>query len=300
MSIKVIITHYRDDIEWIKNIKYDYLVFKTNTNKFNKRYNKASIFFKYIIDNYDNLTDYTVFINGNIIDNKKENMDIKINALSFDYNYRNIYEEFPIINNYMDFSSKKMDKIMVEIEDILNKKIDVSKLENIYSPHFYVHKDNICFTKKETYQQLYNYLEKTDESPYWTEKIFEYIGHFFFTDLIQLYYINAPMENKNNIDGVMYDENIFSDGTPEYWNPVTEATGESLDSSSIYKDNIFKQDVNTINSNTYFEQEIKEEIKNIDNKIKKVNFKNIGFPHKFDLNIQNIPKNPFMVFDHIT
>ena len=60
MSIKVIITHYRDDIEWIKNIKYDYLVFKTNTNKFNKRYNKASIFFKYIIDNYDNLTDYTV------------------------------------------------------------------------------------------------------------------------------------------------------------------------------------------------------------------------------------------------
>ena len=294
MSIKVIITHYRDDIEWIKNIKYDYLVFKKDTTKFNKRYNKASIFFKYIIDNYDNLTDYTVFINGNIIDNKKENMDIKINALSFDYNYRNIYEEFPIINNYMDFSSKKMDKIMVEIEDLLNKKIDVSKIENIYSPHFYVHKDNICFTKKETYQQLYNYLEKTDESPYWTEKIFEYVGNFFFTDLIQLYYINAPMENKNNIDDVIYDENILSDGTPEGDNAF------SLDSSIIYKDNIFKQDINTINSKTYFEQEIKEETINMDNKIKKVVFKNIGFPHNFDLNIQNIPKNSFMVFDHIT
>ena len=127
MSIKVIITHYRDDIEWIKNIKYDYLVFKKNTNKFNKRYNKASIFFKYIIDNYDNLTDYTVFINGNIIDNKKEKMDIKINALSFDYNYRNIYEEFPIINNYMDFSSKKMDKIINNWKFFINVTIVIIK-----------------------------------------------------------------------------------------------------------------------------------------------------------------------------
>ena len=102
------------------------------------------------------------------------------------------------------------------------------------------------------------------------------------------------MENKNNIDDVIYDENILSDGTPEGDNAF------SLDSSIIYKDNIFKQDINTINSKTYFEQEIKEETINMDNKIKKVVFKNIGFPHNFDLNIQNIPKNSFMVFDHIT
>ena len=283
MSVKVIITHYKEDFEWINNIKYDYLVFKKNTKNYNERFNKASIFFRYIIDNYDNLTDYTVFINGHKIDNKKVQIDITINSLKFDRYYRNIFEETPISNNYMDFSCKKMDIIMSDIESILNKKINVSQIESIYSPHFYVHKDNIRFSKKETYQQLYDYLEKTNESPYWTEKIFEYVGHFIFTDLIQLERMKENMEEEPKYE------------TKE---KVIEKPEKVIEKVIEKPEKVIEKPEKVMEIPKNMDKNLKMLV--ISNKtLKNVKFKNLIFPHEFNLNRKNILKSPFMVFDNI-
>ena len=189
MSVMIFITHYKDKtkVPWISNIKYPVVVPQKNTRTTKTiKYNKASLFFKYILDNYESLPDFLVYINGGELHETKTTMDHTLNSFSFENKYGKIYDGDKITTTLpttstkeIDFSSKKMKKIIEDIEFILQKRIIG---ETVESPHFYVHKDNIQFIPKQTYQQIYNYLETTEESPYWTDRIFEYIGQFIFTD----------------------------------------------------------------------------------------------------------------------
>jgi hypothetical protein len=80
-AIHVVIAHYNEDLSWTKFLKYSYTVIskrgyspETPPNKGNE----ASSYLQYIIENYDNLSEYTIFVHGHRNDwHHKMNIDEK-------------------------------------------------------------------------------------------------------------------------------------------------------------------------------------------------------------------------------
>ena len=88
-DVRVASSHFNEDLHWINLIKYPTDIYsKTIKNKnfipFNK-VQEAPAYLKYIIDNYYNLPEYTIFVHGHL-DSLHQDMNIieKINSLKFD------------------------------------------------------------------------------------------------------------------------------------------------------------------------------------------------------------------------
>lgn len=71
-KMKVIVSKYKEDIRWIKNIKYDTIVFNKNIEDNNLFKNnlpnvgrEGHTFFNFIVNNYENLPEYMCFLQGN-------------------------------------------------------------------------------------------------------------------------------------------------------------------------------------------------------------------------------------------
>jgi hypothetical protein len=79
MSKKIIISRYSEDVSWINKYKindYDYIIYNKG-DELDKEYNQKKCenignnqrdIFEFIYENYDNLPDYMVFLQGNPID----------------------------------------------------------------------------------------------------------------------------------------------------------------------------------------------------------------------------------------
>lgn len=102
--MKIIVARYKEDVSWTKKFK-NVVIFNKGDPLNDKDYEEYFLknvgreghtFFKYIYDNYDNLDDYTVFLQGNPYDHCDQ-LDEKIhlftNNMSSDF-------EFLIGGNY--------------------------------------------------------------------------------------------------------------------------------------------------------------------------------------------------------
>lgn len=133
--------------------------------------NEASVYLKYIIDNYDNLTDFTFFIHdeeyawhhtGSIIDKYTES--IMSNKLYFNINDRCNWNKRNLIDKYT------YNKLLEWYSEYIEKYIPISKVPNnsdfIYgffgSAQFLVHKDLIKNLPKEFYKKIYDWIITTD------------------------------------------------------------------------------------------------------------------------------------------
>lgn len=70
---KLIVSRYNENIDWLSKIEFDYIVY--NKGEPNPNYinlpnigREADTYLNYIISNYDNLTDITIFSQGNPFD----------------------------------------------------------------------------------------------------------------------------------------------------------------------------------------------------------------------------------------
>jgi hypothetical protein len=183
--VVVVIAHYKENLEWVKNLKYKYVIISKEKYQPEEKPNKgfeASSYLEYIINNYDDLNEYTIFVHGHRSSwHHTENIDEKINNLVFDKNYYNINENPLSGIGTGENSYEKTELIYQSLRQILNMDIII---ENIYMrgcAQFYVHRDCILRHNKDTYIKLYNYLMETNEISYWTSRAFEYIYHLIFT-----------------------------------------------------------------------------------------------------------------------
>lgn len=99
MTISIVISRYNEDIEWSKRFpnviiynKGDKLADDFNQILLSNVGREGHTYYKYICDNYDNLDDYTIFLQGNPFDHSPNIMhDLKkyINdsELSLDFEY---------------------------------------------------------------------------------------------------------------------------------------------------------------------------------------------------------------------
>ena len=143
--MKIVIARYNENINWIKKIYL--LLNKKNVIIFNKGKNNIKEFdsiplenvgreghtyYKYIYDNYNNLDDYTIFLQGNPFDHSPEiiksikqiiNMKNNNNKLNINFNFltKNIlkcnlsgcshHHGLPLIDVYEKLFNKKKDKM---------------------------------------------------------------------------------------------------------------------------------------------------------------------------------------------
>ena len=183
--VVVVIAHYKENLEWVNNLKYKYVIISKEKYQPEEKPNKgfeASSYLEYIINNYDDLNEYTIFVHGHRNSwHHSMNMDEKINNLVFDKNYYNLNENPLSGIGTGENSYEKTDLMYQSFRKILNMDIII---ENIYmrgSAQFYVHRDCILRHSKDVYIKLYNYLMDTDEISFWTSRGFEYIWHLIFT-----------------------------------------------------------------------------------------------------------------------
>jgi hypothetical protein len=186
-DVHIIITHYNEDLDWTRNLKYKYTIHSnagipvdTAPNKGNE----VSGYLTYIINNYDTLHEYTIFLHGHRTAwHCKENVDEKVNNLIINRQYCNINDSVnkERIAMWCEMTKKYIPESIHQISLILNEPIHTQHLVYNQAAQFYVHKDLIRRHSKEKYLQLYSFLMNTDILSWLTSRAFEYTWHYIFT-----------------------------------------------------------------------------------------------------------------------
>jgi len=202
----IVIARYNEDIEWSKKYSSNVLIINKGDNIdgienqifYPNVGREGHSYYKYIVDNYDNLDDYIIFLQGNpfdhspdiikildtIIDiynkNKEEFMNIIVNTninytfINCGNNFNNIYinelknNNFIYLSQFINKTSIKTEERIWEkcrtIRDSYKKIFDI-KIEDdlnfIYGAgaQFFVSKEAILKHPKEYYEKFYKLLE---------------------------------------------------------------------------------------------------------------------------------------------
>lgn len=190
MDIKVISSHYNENLNWINFIKYPTVVYsKTLVDKnfipFNK-VQEAPAYLKYIIDNYFNLTDYTIFVHGHLYSEHQLNKSIIeiINNLEFNSDIINLNRPDWIgsIEKGQDEWDKKYNWLSDNWNDLFGNYLELPEKMTFYScAQFAIHKNNILQHPIEFWIKLYNWCESTTLDNYISSRIFEYCWYYIFS-----------------------------------------------------------------------------------------------------------------------
>jgi hypothetical protein len=89
MSLTVVICHFKENLDWVENIKHDVVIYNKNPNE-THLYDinlpnigfDTIVYLKYIIDNYENLPDYICFSQDNPFDHCPSFLE-KVNNFDF-------------------------------------------------------------------------------------------------------------------------------------------------------------------------------------------------------------------------
>jgi hypothetical protein len=191
--INCVVSRYNRNVDWVhkfKNINKIYIYDKENPdNPYNipvNKGNEASVYLKYIVDNYDNLTDFTYFVHdeeyawhhfGSVIDH----LDGALNSGKLYYNINDNCTLGSIITNSW------YDEIMVWYNTYIEKYIPMERLPNKDwteghrgSAQFLVHKSLITKLPKEFYENLYNWIITTDMESTKSGRFLEWTWHIFW------------------------------------------------------------------------------------------------------------------------
>ena len=197
-TVNIVVSRYNKNVDFVykingnKNINvmiYDKENLDNPLNIPVNKGNEASVYLKYIIDYYDELTDFTFFIHdeeyswhhsGSIID--KFNEAIMSNEMYYNINDKCNWNKTNLIDG--DTYNKLLKWYNKYIEDY----IPISKVPNnsdfIYgylgSAQFLVHKDLIKNLPKEFYIKIYEWIITTDLPTYLSSRFLEWTWHIFW------------------------------------------------------------------------------------------------------------------------
>lgn len=201
MSKTIIVAHYSEDLNWLKGLSFDGDIqiysktIKEDESKFipiNKG-QEVPMYLKYIIDNYENLSDKTLFLHGHLT-SPHQDFDTRhiVENLNWDcddffsVNKRDWYQEVSKTNQI------SKDSFDVWLKTYWFKFSDIIPFPNdglfFYSgAQFVVSKELIKQHPKSYYENLYNWV-LTEEikmergtSDQIMSRIFEYVWHYIFT-----------------------------------------------------------------------------------------------------------------------
>jgi len=160
MNLVVVICHFQEDLTWVKDLNYPYIVYNKNpknNDKFELNFPNvgydAIVYFDYIIKNYDNLPDFVCFTQDNPFDHCPSFLD-KVNNFNTDLKY------YPLGITYVR-----------DGEDIINQSKEYAKINNIEvtmmikfiaGTQSILSKELILNNPKEFYEKLQSTITKTE------------------------------------------------------------------------------------------------------------------------------------------
>jgi hypothetical protein len=192
--INIVISKYKKNVDFVYKMNGNVIIYdkECSTNPYNipvNKGNEASVYLKYIIDFYDNLSDFTFFMHddeyawhhtGSIID--KFNEAVMSKKMYYNINDKCSWNKHNLIN-------KNNYKMLLEWYNIyIEEYIPISNIPNntdfIYgylgSAQFLVHKDLIRNLPKKFYQKLYDWIITTELPNDLSGRFLEWTWHIFW------------------------------------------------------------------------------------------------------------------------
>ena len=189
MTIHIVVARYLENVEWTK--QFSNVIIYNKGTPLNNEYNQVFLnnvgkeghtYYKYICDNYDNLKDYIIFLQGNPFDHSpniisnlnnyinNENLNIDFNFLSENIHNSSLHSE------YLKYQEcKHIDRTWKRIF----KKIADKNQECIFGAgaQFIVSKNKILKNSKDFYENIVKILEYTinPHEGYDVERFHKYI-----------------------------------------------------------------------------------------------------------------------------
>lgn len=185
----VVSSHYNENLNWVNFVKYPVKVYsKTLTNKnfipFNK-VQEAPAYLKYIIENYKNLPEYSVFVHGHLLsEHQSDNIISIINNLSFEEKITNLNRQdwIQTISKGDEYGDRKFSWIEENWKDMIGDFLPMP--ESLTFPscaQFAIHKSKIEQYPIEFWNHLFKWCSETQLENFISSRIFEYIWYYIFS-----------------------------------------------------------------------------------------------------------------------
>ena len=170
MSYCIVIARYSENVEWSK--QFPNVIIYNKGTKLENGYNEISLdnvgreghtYYKYICDNYQNLAEYTIFLQGtpfdhsqNIITNLTEYINNKELSIDFEFLSEYIFTTTLNIESIKNWQCKNIHKTWERIFGINNNNQEI-----IFGAgaQFIVSKSSILKNTKEFYENIVKILE---------------------------------------------------------------------------------------------------------------------------------------------
>ena len=238
-NIKLVIARYEEDINWSNNFLSNRIIYNKGSDnlqcphlKLKNIGNEGNTYLEHIINNYDNLSDYTIFSQGSLFDNhvninnvNEYDINYLINSSSILYNCNikyiglnsskrrlqkwNGWNEF---DNFEDpchiYGKKELQKCLKNLYSKYNKNIILDSSNNFkiicnYCGFFLVHKNCILKHNKEFYINLNEDLKKDKLVGYALERLW---GSIFCPQISSS--LLPTIENFKNKYNIVIRENM--------------------------------------------------------------------------------------------
>lgn len=191
--MNIVVSRYNKKVDWVYRLKGENKIFiydkETPENPYNipvNKGNEASVYLKYIIDNYDNLSTYTFFIHddeytwhhyGSIVDKFDE--AVRSNKMYYNINDNCVLGS--ILTN--EWYSDILEWYKLYVENYIHMDTLPNKdWTNGYrgSAQFLVHKKIITNLPKQFYEDLYHWIISTDMPSSKSGRFLEWTWHLFW------------------------------------------------------------------------------------------------------------------------
>lgn len=167
----MVVARYKENPNWLKKVPWNYIVYNKgealpkwvkNEVKLQNIGHEAHTYLTYIIDNYDNLPNHTIFVQGNPFDHSQELIS-KIN------NFDGKTDFFPLsddvhIENYKSYKEMGPELARSVQKLFLDKIKSFKYFEVPGGAQFIVSKKVILFHTKMTYQKIRDFMMETDNT----------------------------------------------------------------------------------------------------------------------------------------
>ena len=189
-NLNIVISWYNEDISWISRLKNDYNIIiytKESQSEYDIPKNKgqeASVYLKYIIDNYNNLPEYTLFLHAHEYSphHRGSIVDIIDNLVGIKTYYHNINDyklgyimTNPLIEYIKEWYSEYLEPELGPMSDYGDWTYGHQGCGQ-----FIVHRNTIRHRSIEFYQNLYEWIMNTDHPNAWSSRFMEWTWHLMW------------------------------------------------------------------------------------------------------------------------
>ena len=171
MSFCIVVARYNEDVEWTK--QFSNVIIYNKGNALDNSYNEIFLnnvgreghtYYKYICDNYDNLAEYTIFLQGHPFDHSPN----IISGLTKYINNKELSIDFEFLSEYIHYSSLDLESRYWQCKNIHQSWERVFSVNNnneavIFGAgaQFIVSKNKILKNTQSFYENIVKMLEYT-------------------------------------------------------------------------------------------------------------------------------------------